>query len=195
MSSERQTKKITELIDSFLDEIDGKKVRVGEIYHVLGKRTYGSFIFFIGLLTLSPLGAIPGIGIICGLTAFLIAIQYFFKKGGPWLPSIILDREVSSQKAKKSLKKTRPYVEWMEKYLKPRMVFFTRPPFNFLVMGVVIMMSATMIVLTVIPWAITLPALALVLLGLAIISGDGIVMIAGLLLSVGSLVSAFLFIW
>ena len=195
MKNDQQTKKITELLDSFLNEMDGKNVCVGDIYQVLGKRTYGSFIFFIGLIALSPLGAIPGIGIICGLTAFLIAIQYFFREGGPWLPSVIIERKITTQKAEKSIKKTRPYIDWMEHYLKPRLIFFTRPPFNYLVMGVVIMMSGTMIMLTVIPWAITLPALALTLMGLAIVSGDGLIMIAGHFLSIGSLVLAFLFLW
>jgi len=42
---------------------------VGDLLHVFGRRAYGPVLFVIGLIALSPLGAIPGASVVCATLA------------------------------------------------------------------------------------------------------------------------------
>lgn len=180
-------KKLSELLEKIHKKAKKESnISLGEIYSSFGRRAYGPFLFMVGLLILSPIGAIPGVGILAAIVSLLFSVQFFFLPT-PWMPDRILNIEIASSKIEKMQKTSRPYIEKIEKYIKPRLTVITKEPFSYLTMSVVILVSISMAPVAPIPWGITLPALALMFIGIASITHDGILMAIGYVFSAASI--------
>ncbi|GAB4225455.1 MAG: exopolysaccharide biosynthesis protein [Chlamydiales bacterium] len=194
MQSTTSPQKISEVIDEIRNKLQDQdqEISIKEIYHSFGRRTYGPFLFIIGLTALSPIGAIPGMGILSGTMTFLIVIQFFFLST-PWLPEKILAISFSESTVRNSLDKTSPYIKKIESYVKPRFSFLTKFPMNYFAIVMVILVSLSMILLALIPWRMTFPAMAIMLVGIAIISRDGLLLLAGYIFCLGSFLCVYYF--
>ena len=172
-----------------LDELaqDNKAVSVAQVLDAFGSRTFGPAIMVPALLELTPVGAIPGVPTFLAVVIALVAVQKLFGSEHVWLPGIIANRCVSAEKLEKGVRKLRPLARFMDRHFHRRFKALTYPPFSQIAAGIVILLCVSVPFLEVLPFASSVPMLAIAGFGLAVLARDGILMAVALLASVGAM--------
>lgn len=160
---------------------------IDDVMSTFGRKAYGPIIVLVGLISLSPIGSIPGASVFFGAVLMLLMIQFLAVDRAPWLPKKMRDLAVDADRAKKSIDRVRPYAERFGNYLKPRMERFVERPWNYVAAVLVLGMSLTFLPLAVVPWGVAPPSIAIAFIGLALVSHDGLAMLIALGVSVTSL--------
>ncbi|AXT40561.1 exopolysaccharide biosynthesis protein [Alteromonas sp. BL110] len=176
---------IVELLDEMYDE-ESEKTSLGEIVDRFEDRGFGPLLLVPALIALLPTGAIPGVPTLCGLTLFFICIQAACGKKSPWLPKALEQKEVSSNKLESAIDTAKPYAKKFEKLLKPRLTFLSDTPVKNIIAGYCALAALCMIPLEALPFAVALPALALCITALGMTNRDGVFLIIGSLLQLGT---------
>ena len=171
---------LTDVLDKLLETSDQEKVSIDDLISAFDNRSYGPLLLVPSLLALIPIiGGIPGMSILTGSIIILIAGQMLFKQGNPWLPERVRNFEFSRDKLESAIDMVRPYVEKVERWIKPRLTELTTKPFSYAIPVVSILFALTMFPLALLPFAVAVPALALTLLSIGLTLKDGYFVIAG----------------
>lgn len=182
------------VLDDLDDAAEGETVSIREVVSAFEHSSSGAIIALFGMVAAMPLiGDIPGMSIMIGLIVLIILAQVLFRsERGLWLPGFIANRKVEAETVEKSIEKVRPYVRWLDKWIKPRLKFLTEGsgPRTALVIGAAIMAVALM-PMELIPSGSTLPALAIVAFGLALIARDGAFALFGYAMIIVTLIVAY----
>ncbi|MGB3167051.1 MAG: exopolysaccharide biosynthesis protein [Alteraurantiacibacter sp.] len=176
---------ILDCLDALADECG--EVSVGRIMDAFGTRTYGPAIMVPALLEITPVGAIPGVPTFLAVTIALVAAQKLFGKRHLWIPGIIANRCVSGEKLGKGAAKLRRIASFMDRHFHRRLKFMTRPPFSRIAALVIIALCASVPFLEVLPFASSVPMLAVAGFGLAILVRDGLLMAIALAASLAAM--------
>lgn len=179
---------VADILDC-LDELaeDHDDVSVAAVTDAFGARTYGPLITLPALTELTPVGAIPGMPSFLAFVIIIVAAQKMVGRRKPWLPAFITNRQVSSEKIEKSTEKLRPVADFMDKWFYRRLKFMTRSPFAQIAAGLIILLCLTVPFLEVLPFASSVPMLAIAGFGLAVLVRDGVAMIIALAVSFAAL--------
>jgi len=181
---------ISEVLDKLSEtanENNGDKTSVNDVMEAFGRRAYGPFLFVVGVLSASPLGSIPGASILFGSFVIIMMVQYIVRQGAPWVPAWIRNRSISSKKARESAQAVKPYLERVERVVRARYDALTHPPWTYVCAVFCILMALSMYPLALVPWGAMPPSLALAVIGLGMMSSDGLLIGAGLAASVAAL--------
>jgi hypothetical protein len=170
---------LSDVFDKLLESTSGENVSVDDLLSAFDNRSYGPLLLVPSLIALGPTGAIPGMSIVMGSVIILIAVQMLFKSSRPWLPRRIRDFEFSRQKLKNAVETARPYVDQIEKWIKPRLTELTSKPLSYVISIVSIIFALMMYPLALLPFAVALPASALTLLSIGLTLRDGYLVLAG----------------
>ena len=162
-----------------IEAADGPTVSVGAILRAFGARAYGPLLFILGVLMVSPVGAIPGAPVICVVLVTLLMGQSILRRGPPWIPGRLARIEIDSARLRHGLERTLPWFRWLERVVKPRLTGLIRPPLSHLWAVACILIALTMLPLGFVPFAAAIPALALAIIGLGLMSADGVLVLAG----------------
>lgn len=181
---------ISEVLDTLHKTACGSRTSVDDVLNAFGRRTYGPILFVIGLVSLSPVGAIPGASILFGSLIVILMAQYIVRDAAPWVPGWIRRRSVPSDKAQAAVDKLNPYVERIERVVHPRWHALTIPPWTYVAALICIGLALTMYPLALVPWGVMPPSFAIAVLGLGMISGDGLLIAIGIAASVAALAAA-----
>ena len=176
---------ILDCLDELSEECDA--VSVGRIMDAFGTRTFGPAIMVPALLELTPVGAIPGVPTFLAAVIALVAAQKMFGKRHLWLPGIVSNRTVSGEKLAKGSHKLRGLAAFMDRHFHRRLKFMTRPPFSRIAAGVIVLLCVSVPFLEVLPFASSVPMLAIAGFGLAVLARDGVLMAGALLVSIGAM--------
>ena len=176
---------IVELMDNMYSESDDT-TSLGEVIERFEDRGFGPLLLMPALIALLPTGAIPGVPTLCGITLFFICLQVAIGKSSPWLPTSIKNKEVSTHKLDSAVEKAKPYAQKAEKLLKPRLTFLSHTPSKNIIAAYCAIASLCMIPLEVLPFAVALPAFALCVTALGVTNRDGVFLIIGMLLQLGT---------
>lgn len=185
MSSAQSIQDVLSKLEDAAEDAD--TLSIDDVMSTFGRKAYGPIIFLVGLISLSPIGSIPGASVFFGAVLMLLMIQFLVVDRAPWLPKRMRDLAVDADRAKKSIDRIRPYAERFGKYLKPRMERFVESPWNYVAAVLVLGMSLTFFPLAVVPWGVAPPSIATAIIGLALVSHDGQAMLIALGVSVASL--------
>ncbi|WP_414827716.1 exopolysaccharide biosynthesis protein [Alteromonas sp. H39] len=178
--------RISELLDTLKQDIDGESVSVGEVVKTFRQRGFGPLLLIPALIALFPTGAIPGVPTICGITLFLVCVQIALGSDHPWLPQKLKNRSISHDKLDTAIERSRPYIEKMERLLSPRIEWLSDYPFTRIIAIYSGLFALAMIPLEAMPFAAALPAFAIALTAVGLTSRDGIFILAGVLLQAGT---------
>lgn len=164
------------------------KVSVGEIVEELSSRGRGPFFLVPALLELTPIGSIPGVPTVIALLLAVFAIQVVIGRHSIWLPRFVQKLSMSSKKMQKALDGLSKVSGWMDRAFHDRWGHLVSEPFQRAAAVVVLLLCATIPFLEVVPFASSVPMLAIAAIGLAMLVHDGRVMAiaAGALLIGGS---------
>lgn len=164
-----------------LDELtEGETVTLGELRDRLARRGFGLLMILLALPTLIPVLP-PGSAAAIGLLYILLSLQMLFGKDEPWLPKRLSRYRLSARTIAALRTRGIPFLRRVERFSRPRPLLLDERivsrgvAFIVLVLGIVL--------LSPLPFLNTLPALAVLLMGIGLLNRDGVFIAAGLLLT------------
>ncbi|MBS3805692.1 MAG: exopolysaccharide biosynthesis protein [Oleiphilaceae bacterium] len=177
-------------LDQMLDRLEeaerfgGTHTTMEDIVSKVGRRSFGPLLLVPGLITLMPvIGDIPGVPTLMALLVLIVAGQLLVGRDYFWLPNTILKRSVPHDKLEKAVKWSRRPARFMDRFLKPRLVSFTRGPGVHVIALVCILIALVMPPMEVVPFTANGAGLALTLFGLSLMAKDGLLALIGLILT------------
>jgi len=186
---------MTGLFDEVLANAPGQRVSFGEAVSTFREQAYGPLLLVPSLLALMPvIGAVPGMSVLTAILIILIAGQMLVGRRSPWLPQRLRNFSVPRDRLEQAIKNVRPYLQALDRWTRPRLVFLSEPPFYLLIPVICILLAVLMFPLALVPWGVTLPALALTMLSLGLTMRDGYVLAAGYAVTVLSVATG-LWMW
>ncbi|SEL51907.1 exopolysaccharide biosynthesis protein [Halomonas daqiaonensis] len=159
-------------------------VSLGAILESVGRRSFAPFLLIAGLITLAPLiGDIPGVPTLMATLVILSSGQLLVGRDHIWLPAWLLERRVSRERFAKATRLMQRPVRWVDRLLKQRLVWLTRPPAHFPVALTCLLIALAMPPMEVVPFTANGAGLALTLFALALLANDGLMALLGYLLT------------
>ncbi len=166
-------------LETIEQETSGERIVVGDIVAALEKRGFGPLLIAPALITALPTGAIPFVPAICAILIILFAGQMVLGAGNPWLPKKIKSYSLSRTKFQRLVKKSKPLIRWVDNCAQQRFEILTHKIAQRLIAALCIFLAGLIILIGFIPFAPTLPALAILLFGLGISMRDGLIILLG----------------
>ncbi|MFB0611819.1 exopolysaccharide biosynthesis protein [Aurantiacibacter poecillastricola] len=172
---------VGDILDS-LEELaeENDEISVRQVMGAFGTRTFGPAIIVPALLEITPIGAVPGVPSVLAVVIILVALQKLAGRRSLWLPGIIANRCVSGEKLRTSAEKLRPLARFMDRHFHRRLKAMTRAPFSQIAAGIVVLLCLTVPFLEVLPFASSVPMLAIAGFGVAVLARDGMLMLVAL---------------
>lgn len=169
--------KTSTLLKRVSQDLSGEDIQLGFLLYRLRRRSFGGLLFFLAIL-----GVIPGIGIFSGLLMMMLGVQLAIGFRAPLFPRFISEYSLKVDSLRSVLNRVAPKIEKVERYIRPRLLMLTLMPFT-LVLGALILCLAAMVIIP-LPFTNLLPALAILVISLGFLERDGLLIIAGSVLSV-----------
>ena len=166
-----------------LDELAANhdEVRVADVLDDFGARSFGPFIMIPAVLEITPVGGIPGVPTVLALFIALIAVQLLIGRDHVWMPQFVQRRAVGSKKLHKAVGKLKGMANFLDRHSKGRLEGLTKGTAIKLVAAVIIALCCTVPPLEFLPFASTIPMLAIAVLGPALTVRDGALLLGSLL--------------
>ncbi|MEZ5959264.1 MAG: exopolysaccharide biosynthesis protein [Hyphomonadaceae bacterium] len=166
------------VLDEIVAKCDGDdtpdRLTFGEILEAVGRRSYGPLLLVIGLFAISPATIVPGMTWLAAALTLVVAGQMALGLPRIWLPKKALEAQLPRDAVKAGIEKGRGLARTIDKLLKPRLTFLSKPPFVNLVALMVIAAALVTFPLGLIPFAPLAPGLAVVFFGLGMVARDGL---------------------
>lgn len=172
-------------LTSVLDELEatgrGETVSAGEVLEVFEHRSLGFLLTLFGLIAALPIiGDIPGVSILLATLILVVIGQSFVGGGSLWLPRFVARRELARDRFETAIGKTRPWVEWIDRLLKPRLTWLVAGRKQRWTISVAAaILAVTFYPLAFVPFGVNAPALAVLALGLGMMACDGVLVLLG----------------
>lgn len=185
-TGEPKVQRLSAMMDHLAQLCAGDELTVGEF--LLELSVYGHMIiclmFAIPFIFPVPL---PGLATIFGFVICMVSFQVIMG-WEPWLPSTWRAKKMPSTVSKKMLTATSWILKRIEKFVKPRWMFISENSSFNRINGAVIFVVSVLLSLPMPPGFNAPPALAIVVLCVGSIERDGLLIIAGYVLSVASVI-------
>ena len=177
-----ETEKITSLV-TLLNQVSNSSekssVSLGQILKNVGSSAHGPLLIIPALIAIAPTGAVPGMSVLTGVIIIMVSVQILWSANTVWLPQKLMSKDVSRKKLIAAISNIKPYVAKVDKILKPRLTFLVEPPGIYFVSVVCILLAASMFPLALVPFAVALPATAVLLFGIGLTARDGLIILIG----------------
>ena len=173
-------------VGDVLDELDGlaekgDQVRVRDVLDDFGRRSFGPFMMIPALIEISPLGGIPGVPTALALFIAMVAAQLVLGCEHIWMPDFVQNRSIASDKVHDAVAKLRRLAHWLDAHSQDRLERLTAGIWLRFAGVVVIALCCTVPPLELLPFASTLPMIAIVMIGLALTVRDGALLLSALI--------------
>lgn len=164
-----------------LDELtEDETVTLGELRDRLARRGFGVLMILLALPTLIPVLP-PGSAAAVGLLYILLSLQMLFGKDEPWLPKRVSRYRLSARVITALRTRGIPFVRRIERFSRPRPLRLDERIVSRGVALVVLILG--IVLLSPLPFLNTLPALAVLMMGIGLLNRDGVFIAGGLLLT------------
>jgi len=177
--------KLSDILRGIADDVNRERVSIRALFDALGDRAFGALMLVFALPNCLPTP--PGTSAILGAPLIFLTLQLMLGMK-PWLPKFIADRSMAREDFAKIIDKANPWLSYAERLLRERLVFMTRRPAEYII-GFLCFVMAVVLTLP-IPLGNMPTALAICLFSFGILERDGVWILAGLAVFVGSLVVA-----
>jgi len=182
MDAKKPHKHTSEILREIIEKCSDGTISLGDFVRILGDRAFGLVILVFSLPNSLPIPGIPGFSTITGLPITFFALQMLLGQKVMWLPKRLALREFSGQGMTRILRKALPTVIWIEKFLKPRMVFLIHG-LGERVLGL-FFITLSLIIALPIPLGNFLPGVSMSILAIGLIERDGLCLLMGMVVSV-----------
>lgn len=174
--------RLSDVLNRIANDDSRERIAIGDLLDVMQERAFGPLLLIFSLPNVLPTP--PGTSSVLGAPLIFLTIQLALGRD-PWLPRFIASRSIARADFAKFIGRATPWLAKAERLLRPRLGMFAHPPAEYVV-GAMCFVLAVVLVLP-IPLGNMLPALAICLLALGILERDGIWVLAGMTVGVGSL--------
>jgi hypothetical protein len=177
---------LEQMLQQLCGSASGERVSVDDMLSAVGRRSFGPLILLAGLVTLSPIGDVPGAPTLVALLVLLISSQLLWGRSAFWLPGWILRRSVARTTMTKSVSWLERPARFIDRFLRPRLETFVEGFAVRVIAVVTLLVSLAMPVMEVIPFSASGAGAALTAFGLALIARDGLMALIALVVTVGT---------
>ncbi|MGH2399236.1 MAG: exopolysaccharide biosynthesis protein [bacterium] len=168
------------LSETIADEV----VTLGELVDRLAQRGFGVVMIVLALPTLFPLLP-PGSAAAIGLVYVLLSVQMLIGLGQPWLPQRARKVRLSARAVTALRQRGVPFLRRIERWSRPRPLLLDDRIITRAVALAVFVLGA--ILFFPLPFLNTIPALAVLVLGIGLLNRDAVFLLIGSLMTVGVL--------
>jgi hypothetical protein len=179
---------LSETLHDMIASIRGNTISLRELMIDIGEHGFLLLCALLALPFLIPV-SIPGVSTVFGAAIILISLAITLNRL-PWLPERILDRQIETKKLVPTLKKGAEIVSKLDRFVRPRLHLLTQGAIMNRFNGLMIMAGGVFLMfpLGLVPLSNTLPGIAILLLSLGIIQRDGLMVAAGYLFLVATMI-------
>jgi len=182
-------------LERTLAAIDTPTITLRRLFDLIGEQ---GLLFLCALLAIPFLlpVSIPGVSGVFGPAIILIAAGITANRM-PWLPRQLARKEFNSEKLKRTLQRGLRLVIRIERVVRPRLKGITAAGLPARLNGIAIIFAAVLLMAPfgLIPFTNTLPAFAILLLSIGMSQRDGLVVIAGYLFILATLIYFGVLVW
>lgn len=181
------------LLDHFVDSTEGQdQVKIVDLLESLDSRSHGPMLLLPAIISISPIGMIPGMSMVTGSLIILIAAQMMFFSSRPWIPDRLENFEFGRDKLTGGVKKLGPWVNTFEKVVHRRLVFLASGLAIYPIAIVCLVLATSFYPLAFVPFGVFIPGFAVTMIAVGLTARDGLLVLIGLLLSVGAVTTIYL---
>lgn len=185
--------RLTALLGEVRDIAGKRGLTLRHLVEGFGRTSFLPLLILPALTVVTPLSGIPLLSSACGLTIALVALQMLAGRDHVWLPSILLDREISARRALRAFDRIEPAVSWIDRHSQDRLRVLVRPPSRSLAEAVCVAAGGAMPLLELVPFSSSILGSAVVLIGVGLLAHDGLyVLLATIFLALGFSIPLFL---
>lgn len=178
-----QPSTLTDLLEQLHEAANQQqRVSIGLILDVVGRRSFGPVLLVMGLLILSPLGAIPAMPTTVALLVLLTALQLLFGRQRFYFPGFLTRRSAQASTLKKGLAWFERPAGWADRLLAPRLPALAGRSGSYVVALSCVFICLSIPALELLPFSALAAGLALTVFGLALFFQDGLLTLVGLLI-------------
>jgi hypothetical protein len=171
-----------------LDELtEDETVTLGELRDRLARRGFGLLMIVLALPTLLPVLP-PGSAAAIGLLYILLSLQMLFGRNEPWLPNRLSRYRLSARAIATLRNRGVPFLRRIERFSRPRLLPVDDRIASRGVAVVVLLLGIVLV--PPFPFLNTLPALAVLIMGVGLLNRDGLFIATGGLLTAAVIVVA-----
>ena len=175
------------ILREFLAGHPEPRISLGALRDALEDRGFGILLFIFALPNLIPLN-VPLLSAVLGVPLVLLGAQLAYGAHKPWFPNWLTERSFPRESFTAVVLRALPYLERIERLLRPRLPALTTWTGERFVGSAVLILA---IVLTLpIVFGNWLPSFAIAIIGLAIVEKDGLAIVVGLIFGVIGLIVA-----
>jgi hypothetical protein len=167
------------ILRALADRTGGETVSIGQMTTAFGERAFGILMIVFCLPNLIPT---PGLGSLFGIPLLFITLQMALGRPRPWLPRSIESRTIQRTTLVKMVNAVEPRLRTIEGILRPRLTGLFSPAMD-RVIGIFAALCAISIIIP-LPGTNFPPAVAVILISLAVTEEDGLYL--GLGLAIGT---------
>lgn len=190
MLQQAEPQHVIETVEEILDTVDHAgthplKVSIGEIVDEIDGDAFPALMLLPALVMVSPLSGIPGLSMTMGAIIALAAVQMIAGRKSFWLPQWL--RRITVTRAQ--LDKTVGHLSFIGRFLdsisSKRLSLLTTRPFSHIAATICLMIAMTTPILEFVPFSASTAGAAIAILSLALVTGDGLMMLAALTVTLG----------
>jgi hypothetical protein len=175
-------RRIAEIVADICDGNPEDRISLHELLDLFEVRAFGFLVLVFALPNGIPAPIAPGLSAILGAPLLLLSGQMVLGFQHPWFPQKWLKRSFRRADVARMLRPAIPWLQKIEKYLKPRLEriagWRARRP-----IGAIVLWNAVLLSLP-IPFGNLIPAWAIILAALGQIERDGLLVLGSLAVSV-----------
>jgi hypothetical protein len=170
---------LSSILRSLFADESRERIFIRDLLDALGDRALAALIFIFALPNVFPTP--PGTSAVLGTPLIFLTAQLMLGRK-LWLPDFICRRSLSFHDFQTLVRRVTPWLERAEGLLRPRANRLFDPPMEY-VAGLICFILSVILALP-IPFGNILPALAICLIALGILEGDGYLVASGFVMSV-----------
>lgn len=180
-AKESEQHPLTNIARQALSQTQGDQVSVGDMVRAFGHASFVPLLIIPALLVVSPLGGVPGLSSLFGIIIVLIAGQSLIGRKSIWLPGLLANRSIESDKAASAFKRILPVTRFIDRHSRARLSFLFRDPFLPALPLACVLSGAAMPFLEIVPFASAFLGVAVMLIAYSMLSRDGLFALFALL--------------
>lgn len=163
-------------------------VSLSDVLKAFDDRSFGPFFIIFGIAAVvPPLSGIPGFPSVVGIVISLFSIQMLVGRSHIWLPHVLLKRSVKRRKIKTVQDKSADTLQTVDKVVTKRFEWAVSGKARYLAALLVTLLALLMIPLELVPFAVAIPGSAIALIGVALVSRDGAIMLLAYVFTIAAL--------
>lgn len=167
-------------LEAIAEDAPETGLTLGAFTHLLGERVFGVLLFALAIPVCMPF--LYGVPQVVALPMMAIAAQMAAGRPEPWMPQRFRDRMIDKAGLNRMARGARKWFGWVEALARPRLTVLSGPTAERLVGAVFVLFCAS--ILVPLPATNTTPGVAIALASIGLITRDGLLVLAGLVLGV-----------